>query len=276
MSYGILIFGCRTNRLTALCSGSRRTRGASLRVDDRRVTSGIVRILKSGWRWVDAPEVCGPRKTLYNRFVRWAAKGIWTDIFTALVDTGGPPSDVMIDSSAVRAHRCASGGKRGAEPRHRAVARRSDHEDPCSDRLSWPPAAPPPHRRQCLGLSRRRPSSRCAAGRGHRPCGQGLRYRPGAADHRQPGSRPEPPTQGGSVLEDLLLALPLLRSQRHRAHGRSTEGLSPRRHEIRPFGRQLPCCRLDRRTRPLLVMSLEPNVPVLILRTIAGLSQASI
>jgi transposase len=52
------------------------TRGKP-RVDDRRVISGIVQVLKSGGRWIDAPAVYGPRKTLYNRFVRWAAKGVW-------------------------------------------------------------------------------------------------------------------------------------------------------------------------------------------------------
>ena len=51
--------------------------------------------------------------TLYNRFVRWAAKGVWTDIFHALSSAGGPPAEVLIDSSAVKAHRCASGGKGG-------------------------------------------------------------------------------------------------------------------------------------------------------------------
>ena len=54
------------------------TRGKP-RVDDRRVISGIVHVLKSGCRWADAPPVYGPRKTLYNRFVRWAAKGVWTN-----------------------------------------------------------------------------------------------------------------------------------------------------------------------------------------------------
>ena len=49
------------------------TRGKP-RVDDRRVISGIVHVLKSGCRWVDAPAVYGPRKTLCNRFVRRAAK----------------------------------------------------------------------------------------------------------------------------------------------------------------------------------------------------------
>ncbi len=86
------------------------TRGKP-RVDDLRVISGIVHVLKSGGRWVDAPFVYGPRETLYNRFVRWAAKGVWLDIFHTLVVAGGPPAEVLIDSSAVKAHRCASGEK---------------------------------------------------------------------------------------------------------------------------------------------------------------------
>jgi transposase len=88
------------------------TRGKP-RVDDLRVISGIVHVLKSGGRWVDAPSLYGPRKTLYNRFVRWAAKGVWTAIFHALASAGGPPEEVLLDSSAVKAHRCASGGKGG-------------------------------------------------------------------------------------------------------------------------------------------------------------------
>ncbi len=68
----------------------RPTRRGKPRVDDRRVISGIVHVLKSGGRWVDAPPVYGPRKTLYNRFVRWAEKGIWEAIFHALAATGRP------------------------------------------------------------------------------------------------------------------------------------------------------------------------------------------
>ena len=91
------------------------------RVDDRRVISGIVHVLKSGCRWADLPLVYGPRKTLYNRFVRWAAKGVWLDIFHALAGAGGPPAEVLIDSSAVKAHRCASGGKGGNAVRRSAA-----------------------------------------------------------------------------------------------------------------------------------------------------------
>lgn len=95
------------------------TRGVP-RVDDRRVISGIVHVLKSGGRWADAPAAYGPKKTLYNRFVRWAAKDVWTDIFHALASAGGPPAEVLIDSSAVKAHRCASGGKGGSAARRSA------------------------------------------------------------------------------------------------------------------------------------------------------------
>ena len=73
--------------------------------------SGIVHVLKSGARWVDAPTVYGPRKTLYNRYVRWAAKGVWVNLFHSLARAGGPSAQLLIDSSAVKAHRSASGGK---------------------------------------------------------------------------------------------------------------------------------------------------------------------
>ncbi len=101
------------------------TRGKP-RVDDRRVISGIVHVLMSGGRWKDAPAVYRPRKTLYNRFRRWAAKEIWSNIFYALATTGGPPAALLIDFSAIRAHRYAAGGKGGSTARrsvaHAAVA----------------------------------------------------------------------------------------------------------------------------------------------------------
>ncbi|TPW27726.1 IS5 family transposase [Pararhizobium mangrovi] len=96
------------------------TRGVA-RVDDRRVISGIVHVLKSGCRWKDAPACYGPRKTLYNRFVRWAAKGVWDDVFLRLAESGGPPAALMIDATIVKAHLSAAGGKGG--PHRQAIGR---------------------------------------------------------------------------------------------------------------------------------------------------------
>jgi transposase len=97
------------------------TRGVA-RVDDRRVISGIVHVLRSGCRWADAPASYGPRKTLYNRFVRWSAKGVWERVFHALADAGGPPAELLLDSSTMKAHRCAAGGKGGSGARRSASA----------------------------------------------------------------------------------------------------------------------------------------------------------
>ncbi len=83
------------------------------RVDDRRVISGIVHVLRSGCRWQDCPAVYGPSTTVYNRFNRWSRKGLWTRIFTALSAEPDEPDDLSIDSTAVRAHRSAHGGKGG-------------------------------------------------------------------------------------------------------------------------------------------------------------------
>lgn len=96
------------------------TRGKP-RVDDRRVISGIVHVLKSGGRWNHAPDVYGPKKMLDDRFVRCAAKGVWVDLFHTLAAAGGPPAEVLIDSFAVKVHHCASGGKGGSAVRRSVV-----------------------------------------------------------------------------------------------------------------------------------------------------------
>ena len=87
------------------------------REDDRRVLSGIVHALKSGGRWADCPrDVYGPKKTLYNRFVRWSERGIWERIFAALAGAEDAPDRLFIDSSCIKVHRCAGGAKGGPWP----------------------------------------------------------------------------------------------------------------------------------------------------------------
>lgn len=108
------------------------TRGKA-RVDDRRVIGGIIHVIKSGGRWVDAPAAYGPRKTLYNRFHRWANKGIWTGIFQALASAGGPPAQLLIDSSAVRAIAVRRAEKGGTQPGNWQITRRAHHQDPRPD-----------------------------------------------------------------------------------------------------------------------------------------------
>jgi transposase len=79
------------------------TRGVA-RVDDRRVISGIVHTMQSGCRWRDAPACYGPHKTLYNRFVRWARKGVWEQTFRTLAESGVATA-LMLDATHIKAHR---------------------------------------------------------------------------------------------------------------------------------------------------------------------------
>lgn len=91
------------------------------RVDDRRIVSGIIHVLRVGCRWCDCPKEYGPYTTVYNRFNRWSKKGVWQRIFTTLTGKEHPPKTVMTDSSYVKAHRSASGGKGGSKIRQWVV-----------------------------------------------------------------------------------------------------------------------------------------------------------
>ena len=73
----------------------------------------------------DCPEACGPPTTIYNRFVRWARRGIWENLFRELAGNGRSADTQMIDSTHVKAHRSAAGGKGGAEAGCWPLARRA-------------------------------------------------------------------------------------------------------------------------------------------------------
>src|SRR6478736_1906423 len=90
------------------------------RKDDRRIISGIVHVLKSGCRWSDCPEAYGPATTIYNRFARWARRGIWDNLFLELARERprGGHADDRLD------HRSAAGGKGGS--RNRLLAARAE------------------------------------------------------------------------------------------------------------------------------------------------------
>lgn len=86
------------------------------RVDDRRVISGIIHVLKAGCRWQDTPPAYGPSTTIYNRFHRWSQRGIWQALFAGLVEVT-PGGIQLIDSTTAKAQRAASGGKGGLQNR---------------------------------------------------------------------------------------------------------------------------------------------------------------
>jgi len=78
------------------------------RVDDRRVLSGIIFVNRNGLRWRDAPKDYVPHKTLYNRWKRWGAAGVFAQMMEGLSSAGADRKTVMIDATYLKAHRTAS------------------------------------------------------------------------------------------------------------------------------------------------------------------------
>jgi len=90
-----------------------RGRRGAHRVDDRRVISGVMHMLRSGARWRDCPTDYGPYTTIYNRFNRWSKQGIWEAIFYTLTGSSGVVSSAAVDATHIKVHRSAGGAKGG-------------------------------------------------------------------------------------------------------------------------------------------------------------------
>jgi transposase len=82
--------------------------------DDRNFVEAVLWWRRTGAPWRDLPSEFGPWKTVFNRFDRWARKGIWQRLFEAL---RGDHDDEWhsIDSTINRAHQHASGAKGGLQ-----------------------------------------------------------------------------------------------------------------------------------------------------------------
>ena len=77
------------------------------RVDDRRVLSGMLFVIRNGLRWRDAPSGYGSHKTIYNRFIRWSRMGVFDRIFAQLANSDSSDR-LMIDATHLKAHRTAA------------------------------------------------------------------------------------------------------------------------------------------------------------------------
>ena len=78
------------------------------RVDDRRIVSGIIYVIRGGLMWRDAPKAYGPHKTIYNRFIRWSRLGVFNRIFAELAAKALEPDTILIDTTHLKAHRTAA------------------------------------------------------------------------------------------------------------------------------------------------------------------------
>ena len=80
----------------------------------RRFVEAVAYVLRTGIAWDDLPAAFGEAGTAYRRFRRWAGKGIWDELFLDGIPTAAPET-VMLDSTACKAQRFASGARGGGE-----------------------------------------------------------------------------------------------------------------------------------------------------------------
>ena len=80
----------------------------------RRFVEAVVYVLRTGIAWEDLPAGFGEAGTAYRRFRRWACKGIWDELFLDGIPTDALET-VMLDSTACKAQRFASGARGGGE-----------------------------------------------------------------------------------------------------------------------------------------------------------------
>jgi transposase len=81
--------------------------------DNRNIINGILWRLRCGTPWRDVPEKYGNWNSIYRRFRRWSASGVWESVAITLAETMAESSHYSIDSTSIRAHVSAAGGKGG-------------------------------------------------------------------------------------------------------------------------------------------------------------------
>ncbi|WP_026220901.1 IS5 family transposase [Thiofilum flexile] len=77
----------------------------------RLFLNAVLWILRSGSQWRSLPPEYGHWNSVFKRYNRWAALGVWEALFQA-VQVEPDLQEGCIDSTVVRAHACAAGAKK--------------------------------------------------------------------------------------------------------------------------------------------------------------------
>lgn len=108
--------------LLPILQGLRRQRRIYLGADAecRRFVEAVVWILRSGAPWRLLPSEYGAWNTIYKRYARWCEAGVWDGVLSTLTHEADL-ENVMLDSTIVKAHACATGAtKKAVEPKAKA------------------------------------------------------------------------------------------------------------------------------------------------------------
>ena len=109
-----LIYGLREdqwNKIKDSLPGKKGDPGRS-GSDNRIFVEAVLWVGRNGGRWRSLPPQYGHWNSVFQRFRRWAKKGIWQMLFNTLA-VDADTEWLMIDSTIIRAHQHAAGAKGG-------------------------------------------------------------------------------------------------------------------------------------------------------------------
>ena len=104
--------------LKPLLPPEKRTTAGRPSMSHRRVINAVLWLCRTGSPWRDLPGEFGSWSSIATRFYRWQEDGIWYSVFSKLreiTDAKGLIDWDMhcVDSTVIRAHQHAAGGKKG-------------------------------------------------------------------------------------------------------------------------------------------------------------------
>lgn len=79
-------------------------------LDNRRFVDAVLFVAKTGIPWRDLPERFGRWNSVWRRFDRWCAAGVWPALAAVLGEAD--LSELQLDAMIVRAQQSAAGGRR--------------------------------------------------------------------------------------------------------------------------------------------------------------------
>jgi len=82
--------------------------------DNRTFVDAVLYVLKTGIPWADLPSRFGKPNSVWKRYDRWAASGVWERVGRLLgdADFNEALEEVQLDSTSVKAHPTAATGRR--------------------------------------------------------------------------------------------------------------------------------------------------------------------
>ena len=102
------------NRIKDLLPPERTGKKGRPRKSNRIMLNGMLWMARSGCQWRELPEHYGKWQGVYTRFRKWRNEGVLEEIFRVL---SADAENLSIDSTSVKVHQSANGGKRGINQR---------------------------------------------------------------------------------------------------------------------------------------------------------------